>query len=306
MSFLFKRLLTLLPVLLGVITLSFFFIHMIPGDPIEIMLGDSARPSDQAQLRQELGLDQPLLKQYGIYLGNLVRLNFGQSIQSQKPVLSEVLAHLPPSLELGMFSLLVSLVIGIPLGVVAAIRVDRGLDHLLNFFALVGLSAPAFWLAPLLIWFFSLKLNWFPVSERGSFVHLILPSMTLASGLIALFLKMTRASMLETMDEDYMRTAKAKGLGVVTIFFSHGLSNALFPLLTTFGMVLGSLITGTVIVETLFDWPGLGTLLFEAIQNRDYPMVQGCVLLISLMYVTINTLTDISYQYFHPKVKLDL
>ena len=178
-------------------------------------------------------------------------------------------------------------------------------DWIFSTLALIGLSSPAFWLAPLLIWLFALELNWFPVSERGGLAHLALPTMTLASGIAALFLRLTRSSLLETLNEDYMTTAKAKGLSTFKIFFIHGLSNSLFPLLTTFGMVLGSLITGTVIVETLFDWPGLGTLLFQAIQNRDYPMVQGCVLFVSILYVLVNTLTDLVYQVLHPQVRLD-
>ncbi len=305
MSFFLKRLITLFPVLFGVVTLSFFFIHFIPGDPVEIMLGESARVADKAQLRKELGLDQPITTQYFLFLKNLSQLDLGSSLQSKKPVLSEVLEKLPASLELGLATLLFSLAIGVPLGVISAMKKNGFWDWSFSTLALIGLSSPAFWLAPLLIWLFALKLNWFPVSERGGLPHLVLPTLTLASGIAALFLRLTRSSLLETLNEDYMKTAKAKGLSTFKIFFVHGLSNSLFPLLTTFGMVLGSLITGTVIVETLFDWPGLGTLLFQAIQNRDYPMVQGCVLFVSSLYVLVNTLTDITYQFLHPQVSVD-
>jgi peptide/nickel transport system permease protein len=168
-----------------------------------------------------------------------------------------------------------------------------------------GLSMPAFWLGPLLIWVFALKFNWFPVSERGTFGHVILPALTLSSGIIAILLRMTRTSMLEVIGEDYIRVAKAKGLSFFKLYFIHALINAVFPLLTIIGLLLGALLTGTVIIETIFDWPGIGTLIFESIQQRDYPVVQGCVLVISLIYVLVNLLTDLCYRVFNPKVSFE-
>lgn len=305
MNFFVKRLIATIPVVMGVVTISFFLIHMIPGDPVDIMLGDSASAVDKATLRQELGLNQPIGKQFKNYLINLSQLNLGRSLQTQRPVLAEIKSRVPATLELTLATLFFSLLIGIPLGVFAALKKDTAIDKGLLIAGMLGLSMPAFWLGPLMIWLFSLKLNIFPVSERGTLGHVILPALTLSSGIIAILLRMTRTSMLEVIREDYIRVAKAKGVDFFKLYFFHALINAIFPLLTIIGLVLGALLTGTVIIETIFDWPGIGTLIFEAIQQRDYPMVQGCVLVISLVYVLVNFLTDLSYKIFNPKVSFD-
>lgn len=305
MNFFTKRLLSTVPVVFGVITISFFLIHMIPGDPVDIMLGDNASLSNKEDLRRELGLDRPLGVQFKNYLVNLSQLNLGRSLQTQRPVLLEIKERFPATLELTLATLFISLFIGIPLGVVAALKKDTGVDKTLLIVGMLGLSMPAFWLGPLLIWMFALKVDWFPVSERGTIGHVILPALTLSSGIVAILLRMTRTSMLDVICEDYIRVAKAKGVHFFKLYFVHALINAVFPLLTIIGLILGALLTGTVIIETIFDWPGIGTLIFEAIQQRDYPVVQGCVLVISLIYVLVNFLTDLSYKIFNPKVSFD-
>ncbi len=291
-------------VICAVVTFSFFLIHMIPGDPVDIMLGDSAELADKTALEKELKLNLPLFTQFKIYIHNLLNFNLGYSLFSKRSVSQLIMDHLPATLELSFFTLLFSCLIGIPLGVFSAQKKGKFWDHFLRAQSLTGLSLPSFWLAPLLIYLFSIQLNWLPVSERGTWGHLILPVLTLSSGILALIMQMTRTSMLNELNQDYIRSVRAKGQSSFFIFYIHGLSNAIFPLLTIIGMILGSLLTGTVIVETIFDWPGLGRLLFESIQNRDYPVVQGCVLFISITYIVVNFLTDIGYQFFNPKVKL--
>ena len=305
MNFFVKRLLSMIPVIIGVVCISFFLIHMIPGDPVDIMLGDNANLSDKENLRKELGLDLPIGVQFKNYINDLLHFDLGRSLQTKRPVLAEIKARIPATLELTLATLFFSLLIGIPLGVIAALNKDKFVDKSLLILGMVGLSMPAFWLGPLLIWLFALQIDIFPVSERGTIGHVILPALTLSSGIVAILLRMTRTSMLDVIKEDYIRVAKAKGLNSFKLYFIHALINAIFPLLTIIGLILGALLTGTVIIETIFDWPGIGTLIFEAIQQRDYPMVQGCVLVISLVYVLVNFLTDLSYKAFNPKVSFD-
>lgn len=305
MNFVLKRILSTLPVVAGVVTISFFLIHMIPGDPVDIMLGDNASLTDKDQLREELGLNLPLGVQFKNYLIDLGQMDLGRSLQTQRPVLEEIKERVPATLELTLATLFFSLVIGIPLGVIAALKKDSATDKTLLIVGMLGLSMPAFWLGPLLIWLFALKIDLFPVSERGTIGHVILPALTLSSGIVAILLRMTRTSMLDVIREDYIRVARAKGVHFFKLYFVHALINAIFPLLTIIGLILGALLTGTVIIETIFDWPGIGTLIFEAIQQRDYPVVQGCVLVISLVYVLVNFLTDLSYKVFNPKVSFE-
>lgn len=305
MNFFIKRTLSTIPVVLGVVTISFFLIHMIPGDPVDIMLGDNASSMDKELLRKELGLDKPISLQFKEFVGRLSHFDFGRSLQTKRPVWQEIKSRIPATLELTLATLFFSLLIGIPMGVFAAIKKDSAVDKSLLIFGMFGLSMPAFWLGPILIWLFALKIDLFPVSERGTIGHVILPALTLSSGIIAILLRMTRTSMLDVIKEDYIRVARAKGVPFFKVYFFHALINAVFPLLTIIGLLLGALLTGTVIIETIFDWPGIGTLIFEAIQQRDYPVVQGCVLVISLTYVLVNFLTDLSYKVFNPKVSFD-
>ncbi|MBY0383874.1 ABC transporter permease [bacterium] len=305
MNYFFRRVLSLIPVLFGVLTITFFLIHLIPGDPVDIMLGDYSSQTDRQALRQELGLDQPLFLQYKNYLWRSLHFDLGRSLQSQKPVIKEIGAKIPATLELGMAALLLAAAIGIPLGVIAAIKKNSWLDQVILVMGSLGLSFPSLWSGPLLIWIFAIELDWLPIGEREDFASLILPSVSLSIGLIAILMRMTRSSMLDVMKEDYMSVARAKGLSSGKIYFLHGLTNAIIPVLTLLGLMLGALLTGTVIVETIFDWPGIGLLLYQSIQSRDYPLVQGCVLFVSLVYLLANFFTDLAYAYFNPKIRLE-
>lgn len=305
MTYFFRRLASLIPVLFGVLTITFFLIHMIPGDPVDIMLGDYTSQTDRQALRKELGLDLPLFQQYKHYLWRSLQLDFGRSLQTQKPVFKEIGDRVPATLQLGLTALALAAIVGIPLGVIAAIKKNTWLDQTILVLGSLGLSFPSLWSGPLLIWIFAIELDWLPIGERESWDSLVLPSISLSIGLIALLMRMTRSSMLDVMREDYMSVAKAKGLAENKIYFVHGLTNAIIPVLTLLGLMLGALLTGTVIVETIFDWPGIGLLLYQAIQNRDYPLVQGCVLFVSFVYLIANFLTDLAYAYFNPKIRLE-
>jgi len=293
-----------LVVALGVCTLVFLLIHLVPGDPVEAMLGESAQPADRAALRASLGLDRPLAEQYRRYLSGLLRLDLGRSFQDQRPV-SEILGErLPATLKLATAALLLALLLAVPLGVFAARRRGSPLDAGAMAFSLIGVSMPNFWLGPLLILVFSLWLGWTPVSGSDDPAGLVLPAVTLGTALAAILARMVRASVLEVLGEDYIRTARAKGLSEPAVLWRHALRNAWLPVLTLIGMQLGGLLGGAVITETVFAWPGVGSLLVEAIQARDFPVVQGCVLLISLVYVLVNTLTDLAYAGVDPRVAL--
>lgn len=304
-SFLIRRILSLIPVILGVMTLTFMLIHFIPGDPVDAMLGDQASHQEKQEMRTKLGLDRPLFTQYKEFMFKAIKFDFGTSILNDKDVLSEIKERVPASAELAGGAMFIALFVGIPLGIFAAVNQYRWPDHLILALGLLGMSVPAIIMGPLLTSIFSLKLYWLPVSERGGFDHLILPSLTFAGGLVAILMRMTRTSMLEVIHEDYIRTARAKGLSSRTIYFKHALRNALPPILTIVGLLIGALLTGVVVVETLYDWPGLGSLLLNSILQRDYPMVQGCTLFVAVVYMTVNLLTDISYAIVNPKVRLE-
>jgi len=301
---LLSRLGSALMVVLGVCTLVFLLIHLVPGDPVEVMLGESARPADRAALRSSLGLDRPLAEQYLGYLRGLVQLDLGESFQDRRPVAQVLAERVPATLELTAAALALALLLALPLGVAAARRRGGWLDSGAMGVSLLGVSIPNFWLGPLLILVFSLQLGWTPVSGREGPASLVLPAVTLGTGLAAVLARMVRSSVLEVLGEDYVRTARAKGLSETAVLWGHALRNAWLPVLTLLGLQLGGLLGGAVITETVFAWPGLGSLLVEAIQGRDYPVVQGCVLLISLTYVLINTLTDLVYAWVDPRIRL--
>ncbi len=290
-------------VVLGVCTLVFLLVHLVPGDPVEAMLGEGARPADRVALAAALGLDRPLWDQYLIYLGRLARFDLGQSFVYQRPVAGLLAERLPATLTLAVTALTLALIIAVPLGVLAACRRGRALDGAAMTFSLIGSSMPNFWLGPLLIWVFSLGLGWTPVSGREGPASLILPALTLGTGLAAILARMVRSSVLEVLGEDYIRTARAKGLGPMAVLWGHALRNAWLPVLTLAGLQLGALLGGAVITETVFAWPGVGSLMVEAIQGRDYPVVQGCVLLVSLTYVAVNTATDLVYAWVDPRIR---
>jgi len=304
LTFITHRLAGALLVVFGVVSIVFLLIHLIPGDPVEIMLGEAASVTDREALRTALGLDQPLAHQFMTYLEGLLRLDLGNSYHSHRPVFELLLERLPATLVLAGMTLLITLVMAVPLGIVAAVRRDSLWDSGAMSFSMLGVSVPNFWLGPLLILVFSLWLGWFPVSGRESFGAVVLPAITLGTGLAAVLSRMVRSSMLEVLGEDYMRTARAKGLAPSRVIFHHGLRNALLPVITLLGLQLGALLAGAVITETVFSWPGVGLLTIEAIQSRDYPVVQACVLLISVSYVLINLLTDIAYAWVDPRIRL--
>ncbi len=304
LSFLAARLGAALVVLLGVTCLVFGLIHLIPGDPVEIMLGESARAADREALRHALGLDRPLWSQLIAYLGGLVQGDLGQSLHYRQPITDILLQRLPATVELALASLAVALALALPLGTLAAMRKGSLWDHLAMGFSLAGVSIPNFWMGPLLILVFSLWLGWFPVSGREGPASLVLPALTLGTALAAILARMLRSALLEVLGEDYIRTARAKGLAEVQVVRRHALRNAALPVITVLGLQLGTLLGGAVITETIFSWPGVGLLTLEAIQQRDYPLVQACVLLISFAYVAVNTATDLVYAWVDPRIRL--
>ncbi|PIU00305.1 MAG: glutathione ABC transporter permease GsiC [Bdellovibrionales bacterium CG10_big_fil_rev_8_21_14_0_10_45_34] len=303
-SFLVRRLIMTVPVLVGVATFTFLLIHFVPGDPIDLMLGESASYEDKLQLREEMGLNQPLLTQYKDYWTKLSQLDLGRSYLSRRPVFDEINDRVGATVELALAAIFISLFVGVPLGIIAAVKQYTKFDHSISVLGLLGMSLPGFWVGPMLILIFSIKLGWFPVSERGGLESLILPAVSLGLPLAAIMMRMTRASMLDVIKEDYIRTARSKGMGNFLVYSKHALRNALMPVITILGIQLGALLTGTVITETIFDWPGIGTLFFSSIQQRNYPLVQGCVLLISTTYVVVNLATDVMYGVVNPKVRV--
>jgi peptide/nickel transport system permease protein len=304
LAFLARRLLLLIPVLLGVVTLVFFLVHMIPGDPVDAMLGEEASDAGREQMRRALGLDQPLYRQYLGYLAGVVRGDLGTSLLTRRPVLREILERFPASFELMLGAMVIALVIALPLGIVSALRPHGLLDGSAMVISLLGVSIPNFWLGPLLILLFAVQLDWLPIHGRGSLAHLVLPAITLGTAMAAMVSRMVRTALLEVLGEDYIRTARAKGLSAARVLVHHALRNAMIPVVTILGLQVGVLLSGTIITESIFDWPGLGTLLLDGINNRDYPMVQGCVLFIASVYVLVNLATDLTYAWIDPRVRL--
>jgi len=304
-AYIIRRLLLLFLVLYGVVTIVFFLIHMIPGDPVDIMLGDNAVSADKEALRHDLGLDMPLRVQYIHYLSSVARGDLGVSIHSKRPVLAEIFERFPASAELMGGAMLIALLIALPLGILAAIRPYGILDGAAMLVSFLGVSIPSFWLGLLLILLFSIQLDWLPVNERGGLNNLLLPALTLGMSMAAMLSRMIRASLLEVLDEDYIRTARAKGLWERSVILKHALRNALIPVITIVGLQVGVLLSGAIITESIFDWPGLGTLLLQGIHTRNYTLVQGCILFIATIYVLVNLATDIAYGWADPRVRFD-
>lgn len=303
--FLLRRLLLTVPVLVGVATLVFSLIHLVPGDPVQAMLGESASQQDVDQMRARLGLDRPLPEQYAAYVRGIVRGDLGNSMRTNQPVTQTILERLPATLELALASMGVAILIAIPLGIVAAVRAGTRVDHAATTLALVGISMPTFWLGPLLAIVFSVMLGWLPVSGRGTPAHLVLPAITLGAPLAAMLARMTRASVLEELRELYVLAARARGVSNARAVLAHAFRNSLIPIVTVIGLQFGSVLTGAVITETIFAWPGVGRLLVQSISARDYPAVQGCILLIALTYVTMNLLVDLLYGLLDPRIRYD-
>jgi ABC-type dipeptide/oligopeptide/nickel transport system permease component len=299
------RLLFALPALWLILTMVFLLVHVVPGDPVAQMLGEGARAEDLTQLRHALGLDLPLPVQYGRYLAGVLHGNLGESFRFQQPVLKVVAEHYPATLELAIVALLICALIGIPAGVLAAHKRGERTDHAVGVLTLFGLSVPNFALGPVLILFFSVVLGWLPVSGRGGILHLILPAFTLGAALAAILTRMVRTSVIEELSADYVRTARAKGVSESGVLFRHALRNALIPILTILGLQFGTLLAGTIVTESIFSWPGIGRLAVQAIGARDYPLLQGCILLIAVSYVFVNLLTDFVYALVDPRVRFE-
>ena len=299
------RILFALPALWLIVTMVFLLAHIVPGDPVQQMLGEGARGEDLDQLRHALGLDLPLPVQYGRYLSGVLRGNLGESFRFQQPVASVVLSHYPATLELSFVALLVCAAIGIPAGILAAHKRGTATEHAVGVFSLFGLSVPNFALGPVLILLFSVMLGWLPVSGRGGLGHLVLPAITLGAALAAILTRMVRTSVIEELSCDYVRTARAKGLPESAVLFRHAFRNALIPILTILGLQFGTLLAGTIVTETIFSWPGIGRLAVQAIEARDYPLLQGCILVIAVSYVIVNLLTDMVYAFVDPRVRFE-
>ena len=299
-----QRLLYTVPAIWLILTMVFLMIHIVPGDPVLQMLGQDARVEDLAQLRHTLGLDQPLGVQYVRYLEGLARGDWGRSMRYAAPVRPIVLQRFPATLELSLAALAVCLAIAIPAGVFSARRRGSRADRATSFFTLLGLSVPNFALGPILILVFSIEIGWLPVSGRGGIGNLILPAATLGAALAAILTRMVRGSMIEELSSDYVRTARAKGISETSVLFRHAFPNALIPVITIVGLQFGLLLAGTIVTETIFSWPGIGRLAVQAISARDYPLLQGCILIIALSYVGVNLLTDLVYAIVDPRVRL--
>lgn len=302
--YIITRLLYLLPVIWLVVSVVFLLIHLVPGDPIQQMLGEGAPATDIVAARHAFGLDVPLGAQYVNYWRGLLHGDMGRSLRFNQNVGHIIRQAYPYTLQLTVAALLVALCLAVPAGVRSAVRRNRWDDRLLSFVSLLGLSFPNFALGPILILFFAVDLGWLPVSGAGSPLHLVLPAITMGGALAAILTRMVRTSMLEELSQDYIRTARAKGLPERTVVYRHALRNAMIPILTVIGLQFGAMLAGAIVTETVFSWPGIGRLTIQAISNRDYYLVQGCILVIGLTYVLVNFLTDLTYSLFNPRIRV--
>jgi len=328
-----RRGLTIIPVLLGVSVFVFSFVHLIPGDPAVTMLGERATPQKVAEVRARLGLDRPIHEQYLLYIGKAIRGDLGVSIVRGDPVFTDILHRFPATVELAVSAIFLALIFGVPIGIVSAVWRKSLVDSLSRVLALTGVSMPIFWLGVMLAWVFAVELHWLPTGARLDSVadyepvthfvlidaviqrnwamipdalrHLVLPSVALATIPLAVIARMMRASMLEVLSRDYIRTADAKGLSRSGVVLRHGLRNALLPVLTVVGLQVGSLLAGAILTETIFSWPGIGRWVYESIESRDYPIVQGASLFIGVVVVVVNLLTDLLYAAVDPRIKYD-
>ena len=326
-----RRLLSLIPVLIGISLLVFLFLHLIPGDPAVVLLGERASTEQVAALREKLGLNQPLYVQYFLFMRDLLRGDLGSSVFNLLPIRDQLATHWPATFELAIAAMLIAVLIGIPLGILAAVRKNSAADNFSTIFSLVGVSMPVFWLGLLLIYLFAVNLQWLPPSGRisvesgGAFksitgfyvldsiiqrrsfaevvAHLILPALTLGTIPLAILTRITRGAMLEVLSQDYVRTARAKGLNERIVVWQHALKNALLPVVTIIGLQFGALLGGAILTETIFSWPGIGSWIYEGILNRDYPVVQGGVIFVALIFVIVNLLVDLSYALLDPRIQ---
>ena len=328
-----KRFLTIVPVLIGISLIVFSFIHLIPGDPAVAMLGERATPQSVAEVRAQLGLDRPLYTQYFLYVGKVLRGDLGASILRGDPVLRDLVRRFPATVELATSAILIAILVGVPMGIISAVWRNSLFDGASRLIALTGVSMPIFWLGLMLAWFFGVVLGWLPTGFRlgtegtlvpvtnfyildslltknpqalaSSLRHLILPAVALSTIPMAVIARMTRASLLEVLSQEYIRTAEAKGLPQVAVILRHAMRNALLPVMTVTGLQVGRLLAGAILTETIFSWPGIGLWIYESIQARDYPIVQGATLFIATIFVMVNLLTDVLYAAVDPRIKYD-
>lgn len=303
-AYLVRRVLFSLFILAGVATIVFVVLRLIPADPAQLILGSDATQAEIAALRAQMGLDQPLFVQYGVYWSRLVQLDFGESYRLQRDAMALVLERLPATLELALSALGFALVIGLPAGVFAALRVNELPDRIVSVMSLVSQSLPSFWVGIVFVLIFARMLGVLPSGGTGSLAHMVLPAITLALPFLAILTRMTRSGLLEVMHEGYIQTARSKGLSERVVIFPHAIRNALIPIVTIVGLQFGQLLGGAVIVETVFSWPGVGRMLIDAIGQRDYNLVQAAIILIATGFVTINLIVDLLYGYLDPRVRL--
>lgn len=305
LAYFFRRVLLTVPVLFGIATLVFALVHLVPGDPAVSMLGEGATGEDVAALRARLGLDEPLPKQYWAFLKGAVRADLGRSFRSNQPVTTEIFTRIPRTMELAVASMFVASLVAIPLGIVAAVFKGRWPDQSAMTFAVIGLSLPAFWVGPMMAWGLAVGLGWLPVSGYGTWAHLVLPSITLGLALAALLARMTRTTLLDELRELYVMASRARGASRWRATLVHAFRNSLIPVVTIIGLQFGAVLTGSIVTETIFAWPGIGRLLITAINTRDYPLVQGCILWIAVIYVGVNLLTDLLYGFLDPRIRYE-
>lgn len=305
LMFIFRRILQLIPVLFGVVFVVFLIMQMVPGDPALLIAGEGASKETVEQIRHQLGLDKPFIMQYFSYIGNILQGDFGVSIRSNRPVLDEVLIRLPITIELALCSIVITVVIGMIAGIISATKQYSWTDVSIMIIALLGVSLPSFWFGLILIFYFSVQIQIFPVSGWGTWMHMVLPALTLGASGAAIVARMTRSSMLDVIRQDYIRTARAKGVKERVVIYKHALRNALIPVITVVGLQFGALLGGTVLVESVFAINGLGRLIVDAIRMRDLPMLQGGVLIASVIFVLVNLIVDILYRHFNKRIELN-
>lgn len=305
LNYLIKRLLSTIPVLLGISLLLFFMLRLLPGDPAQVLAGQMATPQEIENIRQQLGLDRPIYEQYAHYLSRLVRFDLGRSARTQNPVTEEIWARLPNTMLLAVVAISLACLFGIPAGIISAVRPYSWIDYLVTTSALFGMSMPVFWLGLMLVVVFSVILKWLPAGGTGSWQHVILPSFTLAAFVVAFIARMTRSTMLETLSQDFTTTARSKGLQERVVVIKHALKNAMIPIITVVGLQFGLLLGGAVLTETVFAWPGLGRLIVDSILARDYPVIQGTILVFGLLYIMVNLGVDLIYALVDPRIRYD-
>lgn len=300
-----RRLIFLIPIIIGVTFISFSILRLTPGDPAQILLGENATEDDIRAIRQKFGLDKPFFVQYAIYISNVFRGDLGISIRTQRTVLEEVMARYPATLELAGTAVIIASLIGLIAGIVAASNQNSVFDYGSMIISLFGISMPIFWLGLMLMLIFSVILGWLPAVGRGTLAHLVLPAVSLGANSAAIIARMTRSSMLEVIRQDYIQTARAKGLPERVVLYKHAVRNALIPVITVMGIQFGYLLSGAVLTETVFAWPGVGRLMIQSIYMRDYPVVQGAILLVAINFTLVNLFVDVLYGYINPKIRVE-